>query len=152
MSKDIMIVPRTNKHDQDCWTDAMALALGQSYDEIDKLFDPFKSEGGGLYTGYIDGHLCKNGFTHWTYNDRPSAPTVEQAVRMYNTYDHHVVMRIDLDQEEDYDPEEELAEGETYGFHIFYVHKMEIHDTLKSKETVEFLLDCKITDIFMKEV
>lgn len=124
--KNITFKDRQNKHDNDCWCDAIALATNKQYDTIYKKFKEFKNEDGSLLVGYLQSYLQSNG-----YFRVKSSLNMYEAMQVYNNKNGIV---IELEQN-----------------HVIYVKDNVIHEGIRKVGEIQYFTDCgTIEAIYIK--
>lgn len=126
--KKITFKPRENKHDNDCWCDAIALATNKQYDTIYKKFKEFKEPNGGLDGRFIGGYLDINGYKQFALD-----VTLYQALQMYDSSEGIV---LSLNHEE--------------GSHVIYVKDKVVHDTVRTVDQSNYLVNYDCDKIYIK--
>jgi hypothetical protein len=110
-------VGREHKHKDDCWCDALSLALGKPYDDIYNALSLFEKD--GMAHDISRGILLDAGYI--AKNMESEQMSVEFLLDIVNHYDNEVVVATEE--------------------HIFYVHKNKIHDLKELKYSDKFMSD-----------
>lgn len=126
--KKITFKPRENKHDNDCWCDAIALATNKQYDTIYKKFKEFREPYGTLDNRFTSGYLSING-----YREFKDELTLYESLQLVNT-ENGVVMQLEHRD----------------GTHLIYVKDKTIYDNVRDVEQVQYLLDHMVISIYIK--
>jgi|LGVE01.1.fsa_nt_gb hypothetical protein len=125
--------PRLHKNRNDCWNDAIALAINKSYDEVRESVKNFIDENGSLEGLIIDGILLINDYKIYEYKFN-SDMTVSQFIRFHNTNNNHCVLSLET-------PE---------GSHSVYIHKNTIYDNEEVENRGQYY-DYIVKQFLMKE-
>ena len=124
--KKITFKPRQNKHDNDCWCDAIALATNKQYDTIYKKFKEFTNNDGSLLVGYFQSYLQTNGYVRIT-----SSLSLYDAMQVYNNKNGIVI---------------ELEDN-----HTIYVKDNVIHEGIREVGQIQYFNNYpELTAIYVK--
>ena len=124
----MIFVGREHKHKDDCWCDALSLALGKPYDDIYNALSLFEKDDGMAYD-ISRGILLDAGYI--VKNMESEQISVGFLLDIINHYDNEVVVSTNK--------------------HIFYVHKNKIHDLKELKYSEEFMSDL-VYNVFLRNL
>ena len=125
---------RLNKHNNDCWCDAIALLTKQPYDKVYKMFNHLTDKDGempgGLNTLIQNGYLQSIG-----YDIFDQEITLYEALQMYDTK-NGIILNVMSNKDDDK--------------HVIYVENGVIHDTVENFEILAYIEAYKVESIAVK--
>ena len=119
------------KHQNDCWCNAIRLALNVKYETVYKDFEKFRSKDGGAYLGVIGAYLSNKGYARIEVDI-----SLDLALKVY-TQEGAIFSMVEK-QDDDY-------------YHMIYVKHKTIYDSIVEDELESYLKRYKVTEVFIKE-